>query len=132
MGILNDIWNGINSIYQAGARTVNNIFAGAGRMLASGFQWVLNFIKSAINWTWNGFNALYNGIKGGVSSLGSTLSKAYEWVVAQLKILWNMLFKVLNELFKVTEDVIYKYAMWQASVQMKVESSILGGCGKGG
>lgn len=131
MGLLDDIWNGINGIGRGIMNIVGSIFRTAASGIQAAFNAVVNFVKSVINWTWKGFDAIYRGLQGAVGALGNVIRNAWEWFVSQLRMLWQLLLNTMNELFKVTEDIIMKYARWQASCQLQLEREMLGGCGGG-
>lgn len=128
MGVLEDIYNFGRSIIYGVRDGVNNIFQWAARGLNGAFQAISNSVRSIMTWTWNGFDAVWRGIQNALTGLGNVLRGIYEWFLNGLKWIGNELNKVLKYLFEVTEDIVMKYARWQASATMRLEKEILGGC----
>jgi phage-related protein len=110
---------------------VGNLFKWGASGIYNAFNSVQNIIKTLINWTWQGFDAVWRGIQNAVAGLGTVLRSIYEWFLNGLKWIGNELNKMLKYLFEVTEGLVMKYARWQASATMALESEILSGCSGG-
>jgi len=128
MGILQDLYNSGRSIISGIASGVSSLFKWGASGLYNAFTSITNFVRNAVNWAWQGFNSLYNGIKAGISGIGAILGQVYDWVLTQFRSIFAALMSLLNELFRITEQKIKEYGQWQASLQMELESGILGGC----
>ena len=127
MSLLDQIWTDLINVGRMIMKVVEGIFKTAGGALRSAFDWIVGAVKDSINWTWKGFDAIVNGVSSGISALGKTVLSGWHWFVQQLRVLWNVLINTMNELFKVTEGLIMKYARWQASAQLRLEREILNG-----
>lgn len=128
MGILDDLYNTGRAIISGISNGVGNLFNWAATGLYNSFNSITNFIRNAVNWAWQGFDAIWKGIQNAVSGLATVLKGVYEWIMTQFRSIYAALMTLMTKLFEVTEDVIKKYAQWQANMQMGLESGILGGC----
>lgn len=128
MGLLDDLYNTGRAIVSGIANGVGSLFNWAATGLYNAFNQIANFIRTAVNWAWQGFDAIWRGIQNAVSGLATVLSNIYEWFMSQLRNIYNMLMALLDDLFRLTEDMVMKYGAWQSKLQMSLESGILGGC----
>jgi len=113
-------WKAIKGVIDG----VKNAIGKAFGWMKDAFSRVYDIIKGAINktidWTWKGLTAVGEGIKKFASSIVDGLRKIYDYFLKGLNLIFAALMKLLDSLFRVTEDAVMKYALWQAKASYQV------------
>lgn len=118
------IWNGLKSIVNGIVNGIKKPF----EVIWNGLKTLGNIVRgglqTTINWTYKGFETITAGFTKALGAIVDGIRSAWNYFLLGLSKLWDILLSTLNALFKITEGVVMKYAMWQARAAYEIGKTV--------